>query len=182
MLKEPRPGKVKTRLAAGLGVIPATWWFRHQSHQLIARMQDPRWTLTLAVAPDIAVASPIWPAHIPRICQGTGDLGARMARVFRNGPPGPLCVIGADIPDIRPHHIAESFEILGHEDAVFGPATDGGYWLVGLKRTARPSANLFQNVRWSSPYALSDTIAGLSDMRIGYSAELRDIDTVDDLA
>lgn len=182
MIKEPRPGRVKTRLAADMGVIPATWWFRHQSRRLIRRMQDPRWTLSLSIAPDIATASPIWPHNLPRISQGHGDLGRRMARVFRNFPPGPLCLIGADIPDIRPHHIAEAFDLLGRNDAVFGPATDGGYWLVGLKRTARPPVKLFQNVRWSSPDALSDTVAGLRDMRIGYCAQLRDIDTVDDLA
>lgn len=182
MVKEPRPGRVKTRLAAGLGSIGAVWWFRHQLRDLIRRLEDPRWTLTLAVAPDTAQFSPAFPSHLPCIAQGSGDLGARMLRVFREAPPGPVCIIGADIPGITPRHIAEAFDQLGRNDAVFGPAYDGGYWLVGLHRMAAIPRGMFQQVRWSTPHALQDSVDSLPDARIGYCAKLRDIDTVDDLA
>ncbi len=93
---------------------------------------------------------------------------------------GPTCIIGADIPGIQPHHIAEAFCALGDHDAVFGPAPDGGYWLVGLKE--RPRSGLFKNVRWSTEHALSDSRATLGNARIATVATLADVDTVADLA
>ena len=74
MLKEPRPGRVKTRLGRDIGMIGAAWWFRHQVAGLLRRLDDPRWHLVLAVAPDHAgLTSRVWPAHLPRIPQGPGD-------------------------------------------------------------------------------------------------------------
>ncbi len=183
MVKDPRPGRVKTRLARDIGFVPATWWFRHQVRRLLRGMQDPRWQVVLAVAPDVeGLNSRFWPAHLPRIAQGGGDLGARMARVMRQMPPGPVCIIGADIPEVTPRHIAQAFERLGDHDAVFGPAPDGGYWLVGMGRRRPPPPGLFENVRWSSPDALRDSRASMGPVRIGLVQELRDVDTVQDLA
>jgi glycosyltransferase A (GT-A) superfamily protein (DUF2064 family) len=123
MLKDPRPGRVKTRLGQGIGMVPAAWWFRHQTARLLREVDDPRWQLILAVAPDRAgLASRIWPSHLPRIAQGPGDLGARMARIMRGLPPGPACIIGGDIPSIRRAHIAGAFKALDAHDAAFGPA------------------------------------------------------------
>ena len=182
MLKEPRPGLVKTRLGRGIGMVPAAWWFRHQTAALLRRLDDPRWRLVLAVSPDRAgLQSRIWPAHLPRIAQGRGDLGARMGRILRGMPPGPVCVIGGDIPRLGPAHVVRAFGLLGRHDAVFGPALDGGFWLVGMKRVAPPPATLFRGVRWSSPHALSDSMASLPGLRIGLADKLRDIDTAADL-
>lgn len=183
MLKEPRPGRVKTRLGRDIGMVPAAWWFRHQSAALLRRIEDPRWRLLLAVAPDRAgMASRVWPAHLPRVSQGPGDLGARMARLMRTLPPGPVCIIGGDVPGIGKPHIARAFAALGDHDAVFGPAPDGGYWLIGLKRTAAPPATLFDDVRWSSEHALDDSRASLDpSARILLADILRDVDTAADL-
>lgn len=182
MVKEPRPGRVKTRLGRDIGMTAAAWWFRHQSASLLRRLDDPRWRLTLAVSPDaVGLTSRIWPAHLPRIAQGGGDLGDRMARIFRALPPGPACVIGADIPGIQPHHIASAFRALGTHDATLGPAPDGGYWLIGLKRPQTPPGTLFQNVRWSTEHARADTIASLGHLTHTDIATLRDVDTVRDL-
>ncbi len=183
MLKEPRPGRVKTRLGRDIGMVPAAWWFRHQTARLIRRLDDPRWQMTLAVSPDAeGLQSRIWPGHLPRMPQGTGDLGDRMARILRLAPPGPVLVIGGDIPGITASHIERGFRALGDHDAVFGPAIDGGYWLVGLKRTLPPSAGLLQGVRWSTRHALADSMASLPDMRIALVDTLRDVDTAADLA
>ncbi|MEL6587863.1 MAG: TIGR04282 family arsenosugar biosynthesis glycosyltransferase, partial [Pseudomonadota bacterium] len=160
----------------------AAWWFRHQTRALIRRLDDPRWDLVLAVAPDHeGLQSRVWPEHLPRIPQGGGDLGDRMARVFRSMPPGPVCVIGADIPGIGPPEVARAFAALGSSDAVFGPAPDGGYWLIGLKRVAAVPATLFEGVRWSTEHALADTRASLPGLRIAAVDELRDVDEVTDL-
>ncbi len=181
MAKEPRPGRVKTRLGRDIGMVAAAWWFRHQIRRLLRELDDPRWQLVLAVAPDRAgMAARIWPAHLPRVPQGAGDLGARMARLMRDMPPGPVCIIGGDIPGLRKHHIARAFRALRGGDAVFGPATDGGYWLVGLKRLQIP-AGLFCDVRWSTRHALADSIASLPGARIAMVDMLRDVDTAADL-
>lgn len=182
MVKEPQPGRVKTRLGQGIGMVAAAWWFRHQAAYLIGEVQDPRWQVVLAVAPDRAgMQSRIWPAHLSRIPQGSGDLGARMARIMRHLPRGKVCIIGADIPDVRRRHIASAFKVLGSHDAVFGPASDGGYWLIGLSRTRALAAGFLQGVRWSGPDALSDSMATLPDARIALIDTLRDVDTVEDL-
>ncbi|MCB4379407.1 glycosyltransferase [Synechococcus sp. MU1644] len=180
MIKEPRPGRVKTRLGRDLGMTAAAWWFRHQSAALLRRLEDPRWNLILAVAPDHkGLTSRVWPAHLPRVPQGMGNLGDRMARQLRFHQ-GPACIIGADIPGIQPAHIAQAFKALGDHDAVFGPAPDGGYWLVGLKHAPKPG--LFANVRWSTEHALADSRATLRGARIATIATLADVDTAADLA
>ncbi|MDA7427820.1 glycosyltransferase [Primorskyibacter aestuariivivens] len=182
MLKEPRPGRVKTRLGREIGMVSAAWWFRHQTVRLLRRLDDPRWDLILAVSPDRdGLQSRVWPAHLPRIPQGPGDLGDRMARVLRSMPPGPACLIGGDIPGITPAHIARAFATLGGHDAVFGPAQDGGYWLIGLRHPGRAPAGFLDNVRWSSEHALSDSMASLPDARIALANRLADVDSAADL-
>jgi glycosyltransferase A (GT-A) superfamily protein (DUF2064 family) len=105
-----------------------------------------------------------------------------MKAIFGNAPTGPVVIIGADIPNITPTLIDKAFRALGDHDAVFGPAPDGGYWLIGLKRGAHAvPIDLFKDVRWSSEYALADTIASLSTTRVATIDELRDVDTVQDL-
>nr|WP_039018895.1 TIGR04282 family arsenosugar biosynthesis glycosyltransferase [Halocynthiibacter namhaensis] len=182
MLKEPRPGRVKTRLGRDIGMTRSAWWFRHQSTSLLRRLRDPRWDITLAVAPDHeGLQSRVWPMDLRRVPQGRGDLGARMGVQFRMPTKGSICVIGADIPGINRHRIAQAFKALGDHDAVFGPADDGGYWLIGLKRTRPVPPKLFSDVRWSTQYALCDTIKTLPNHRVAKVQTLRDVDTVTDL-
>ena len=182
MVKEPHPGRVKTRLGKDIGLVPAAWWFRHQVSTLLRRIEDPRWQVVLAVSPDVeGVQSRVWPAHLPRWGQGGGDLGARMARMLCSVEGGSACVIGADIPGIQRSHIWEAFKALGQNDAVFGPAPDGGYWLVGLKHPRRQPHGIFKGVRWSAKQALADSMATLPDYRIARVATLRDVDNGDDL-
>ncbi|MEL7462130.1 MAG: TIGR04282 family arsenosugar biosynthesis glycosyltransferase [Pseudomonadota bacterium] len=181
MVKEPRPGRVKTRLGREIGHVAAAWWFRHQVAGLIKRVRDPRWQLVLAVAPDAeGLASRIWPKDVPRIPQGQGDLGDRMGRILRGLPPGPVVIIGADIPGVTPAHIWRAFRALGTAPSVLGPAPDGGYWLVGLQRCSAVPSRLFEGVRWSSANARADTAATLPSP-IAQVDTLRDVDTKADL-
>lgn len=183
MLKEPRAGRVKTRLGREIGMTAAAWWFRHQVRRLLRTIQDPRWDVVLAVAPDHAgLNSRAWPEGFRRIPQGQGDLGQRMARMMGAVPSGPVCLIGADIPGVNRARIAQAFAALGQHDAVFGPAPDGGFWLVGLKHTRPMPPQLFKNVRWSTEHALADSIATIPYLSIATCDSLRDVDTADDLA
>ncbi|MEM9268871.1 MAG: TIGR04282 family arsenosugar biosynthesis glycosyltransferase [Pseudomonadota bacterium] len=180
MVKEPRPGRVKTRVAAGIGSVGAAWWYRHQCTRLLKRLDDPRWQLWLAVAPDHeGMASRVWPGHLTRRPQGLGGLGTRMGRIFRDLPPGPAVIVGSDIPGIMPAHIAAAFAALGPAPSVLGPAPDGGYWLIGLRRRRVP-AGLFKDVRWSGPQAMADTEKTL-EAPVAHIATLQDVDTLEDL-
>lgn len=182
MLKEPHPGRVKTRLGREIGMVPAAWWFRHQVAGLLRRVRDPRWQTVLAVSPDReGLDSRVWPEDLVRWPQGRGNLGDRMARIFRDMPPGPVAIIGADIPGITNGHIRAAFRTLGQSDAVFGPAPDGGYWLVGMARRKAPPPGLFNGVHWSTDHALADTVTTLPGHRIARIDTLRDVDNASDL-
>lgn len=182
MVKEPRPGRVKTRLGRGIGSVAAAWWFRHQAQALIRRLDDPRWELLLAVSPDReGLHSQVWPRHLPRVPQGRGDLGARMARLLTGLDPGPVLIVGGDIPELGTRHLARAIRLLGSHDAVFGPAPDGGFWLVGLRNHRPPPPGVFKGVRWSSEHALSDSLATLPGWRIALADTLADVDTAEDL-
>jgi rSAM/selenodomain-associated transferase 1 len=177
-LRAPRLGRVKSRLAAGIGALAALRFYRLATAQLLQRVsRDRRWRCHVWITPDRAARHPPWRAAAQWQGQGSGDLGRRMARVFRVLPPGPAVIIGSDIPAIRPAHIAAAFSALGTHQAVFGPATDGGYWLVGLRRRPRVPDRLFERVRWSSEHALADTRAGLPrEMSVALLETLEDVD------
>lgn len=181
MVKFPAAGRVKTRLAQDIGTVAAAWWFRHQLRRLLRRLEDPRWQIWLSVAPDAALESAVWPAHLPRISQGSGDLGARMRGAFEALPKGRACLIGGDIPSVEKTHIAEAFAALGRQEAVFGPATDGGFWLTGFRRTRPLPPRLFEGVRWSCAETLSDSLATLQGQSCARVAELSDVDRARDL-
>jgi uncharacterized protein len=182
MVKVPMAGLTKTRLARELGIATATRFSRHATLALLARMTaHAAWQTTLAVAPDSGVAWRGWPRGMVRIPQGRGDLGERMQRIMHLSARGPVVIIGSDIPGIRACHIRAAFRLLGQRDAVFGPATDGGYWLVGLRRFPRVLAP-FDRVRWSSPHALGDTLGNMEGRSIAHVAVLADVDTADDYA
>jgi hypothetical protein len=180
MVKAPVAGQVKTRLADGIGVAAATGFYRTILSRTVRRLGgDPRWRTLLGVTPDRAVWSPVWPPCDGLVAQGPGDLGARMGRLFDRLQPGPVVIIGSDIPDIEAGDIAQAFRALGGHDAVLGPAPDGGYWLIGLKRAPR-IPKPFSAVRWSSEHTLADTLANLRDCRVAQLRQLSDVDNSDD--
>jgi uncharacterized protein len=182
MVKEPVAGRVKTRLARGIGTVAATAVYRAMLLSVVARLgSDPRWQTVLAVSPDVALASSMLPDIRARVPQGGGDLGQRLQRIFDELDPGPVVVIGTDIPAIKPSDIADAFQALGSHDAVFGPSCDGGYWLIGIKRRPR-LVRAFDTVRWSSEHALTDTAANLKGLRVAHLRLLDDVDTADDFA
>ncbi len=164
----PRLGAGKRRLARDVGAVAALGFERLMLAQSLRRLgRDRRWELRLAVTPDRA-------AHrFSAYPQGRGDLGVRMRRALAACPPGPKLLIGSDIPGLGAGHIAEAFRLLGRHEFVFGPARDGGFWLVGCRH--RPPD--FGAVRWSSRHALSDTLANLPrGQPVGFAAMLDDVD------
>ena len=182
-VKEPNPGSVKTRLAKDLGTINATKWYRDESRKTINRLtRDPRWETYLAVSPDhTGLLSRVWPEKVKRISQGTGHLGQRMKNIFRQLHPGPTIIIGSDIPGIKPSQITRAVNSIGKCDVYIAPSPDGGFWLIGLKGKRSLPSKAFENVRWSTEYAMEDTINSLGRISLGIGEEMSDVDTLADL-
>lgn len=183
-VKAPRAGRVKTRLGTVIGMGRAAALFRIMTMRTILEAEKSGAEVVLAVDPVSALEGwgATWPPHLLRMAQGRGDLGDRMGRFFSHLPAGPVVIIGADAPGLRARHLRSAFDALRGRDAVFGPATDGGYWLIGLARR-RAAPDLFAKVRWSTKHALADTQASLPPgFNIAMLEKLNDIDEAADLA
>jgi rSAM/selenodomain-associated transferase 1 len=172
--KKPGMGAAKTRLARDIGTTHAQRICRAMSAQVLRNVTDPRWGTSLYVAPANAIGTvPAWDG-IPQRPQPTGSLSPRLAEVF-SGAKRPVLVIGTDCPQISARDIADALKALRKAPFVFGPASDGGFWLMGAVAPLKPS--VFDGVRWSSENTLSDLEARLN----GSIAKLRTLTDVDDV-
>jgi len=183
--RAPQTGRVKRRLGGEIGMSEAARFYRRLLDEQIRRMtRDPRWTVWLFVTPDTALQHPAW-RLVPvsrRKPQRQGDLGRRMKGPFLTLPAGPVVLVGSDIPEMRASHIARAFALLGGHDLVFGPARDGGFWLLGARRVRPLPRSLFDGVRWSTSTALADTLAGLPrHVTTALAETLDDVDDADAL-
>jgi rSAM/selenodomain-associated transferase 1 len=183
--RAPQFGRVKRRLASAVGPATAVRFYRMTLADQIRRLsRDGRWIVWLFVTPDHALHHPAW-RSVGRARlrgQGAGDLGVRMKRPFQQLPPGPVVLVGSDIPAMRPRHVMRAFALLGRHDLVFGPASDGGFWLIGARRSRPLPPSLFAKVRWSTAEALADTLATIpTGYSVGIADILDDVDDVDDL-
>lgn len=177
----PRIGTVKSRLARDIGAAQALRFYR-ATLQATMRTADrlPQGEMVLCVTPDSAVFARDWPTGSRPMPQGSGDLGQRMARALARYRDCDRILIGGDIPDMRPHHLRQALAVVRRNHVTFGPATDGGFWLVGLRRGIR-SPDLFRDVRWSHPETLTDSLRGLPGAwRVGMASRLNDVDDLGD--
>ena len=176
--RAPRLGTVKRRLARDIGDRAALRFHTGMLFRLLRGLRRERGFRTvLALTPDGARDRLPWP--VERIAQGKGDIGKRMATACGRFRRGNVAIIGSDIPDASAADLRTAFRLLGRHDAVFGPAEDGGYWLVALGRR-RPSQP-FVNARWSTKHALADTLRNFRGFRVTRLRMLRDVDTACDL-
>ena len=182
--RKPQYAKGKTRLQKGIGPIATLRFYKNTLANVTRRMaSDPAFRFEVAITPDLAASQPlaILPPHVPLISQGGGDLGARMARALNTGEGAPTLIIGSDIPDFRPHHMKKALKALSTADIVFSPADDGGYSLIGVRRTAALPIGFMENVRWSTPHTLVDTLATLPKCwKVAYTDPVDDVDNADD--
>ena len=170
-------GLSKTRLAKDIGKVAAQRLNGFLLSRALKAATDSRWQCKLMVAPDTAVSNrnPDWPRYFDRQAQGSGSLGDRMARALYAAPAGNVAFIGTDMPEISSRLIAEAFNMLKCKDAVFGPADDGGFWLYAQRKTIR-SKSPFNDVRWSTKFALEDVRRNLENQNIGYLPTFVDLD------
>ena len=189
MLKFPTPGSVKTRLIPALGAERACTVHRDlvaQTQAAIAQFLIHEGTeveYRLAGAPDDAAAQ-AWLGRGWAIRpQGEGDLGERLERAVAAALAEGITavvVIGGDCPALCADHLAAAFAGLCNHDLVLGPATDGGYYLIGLRR---PQPALFRDIAWGGPEVRAQTLAAAraADMTVEHLEPLSDVDLPSDL-
>lgn len=173
-------GKVKTRLAAGVGEKQALEIYRmllDKTYLELSKVSVPSHTYYSEFIPEN-------PNHSADqfLIQVGQDLGERMANAFaRSFESGmeKVVLIGTDCPLIQSQHLNEAIEALTNSDLVLGPATDGGYYLIGMKCRAD---YLFAGIAWSTAGVLAQTLAVATAHGLHFTLldELSDIDTQED--
>lgn len=179
-LRAPELGRVKSRLAATVGPAQALAIYRELLELTLTTLQaHPK--VELRVTPDAAFTTgePLLQPGWRRKPQGDGNLGERLERAVQAAfatEPTPVLLIGCDCPELTGDDLIEAGRLLATRDLVFGPATDGGYWLIGLKR---PEPELFRGISWGTSRVLDQSldIAQRLGLNWGLLRELDDIDT-----
>jgi uncharacterized protein len=185
------PGQVKTRLGEAIGMQKSAELHRLFVGLTVARFQHSAGLRQLFVSPPEktdavrswmdSVEGGLQPWEIQP--QRSGDLGTRIVHFFDNAFGSgdlPVVLIGSDSPTLPITFVGEAFARLKNTDVVFGPASDGGYYLVGLNQ---PRPVLFRNIAWSSPDVLSESlkIARAESLRVELLPEWYDVDRIEDL-
>ena len=182
--RAPRLGSVKTRLARRLGDDAALAIYREVTERTLRVARGSGIPVHVAFTPgDAADEMRSWLGDdLAYEAQTDGDLGTRMARSisarFATGA-NRVVIVGTDCPALSPAILRAALDALARADVVFGPATDGGYYLMA-QRALHPS--LFVGVPWSSARTLGVSLARAQSagLSVALLDELRDIDTAED--
>ena len=181
--KNPERGKVKTRLAATLG--------NAKAFSIYSQLLEHTISITNYLPVDkivfysnYIVQEDIWndKYYFKQVQMGK-DLGERMnnafAFAFQKGYES-VVIIGTDCPELNAGIIMNAFAYLNNHDVVIGPAADGGYYLLGMKKY---NSELFQNINWSSETVLQETMKICKENKHNYALlpELHDVDEEKDL-
>jgi rSAM/selenodomain-associated transferase 1 len=180
--RNPVPGKCKTRLAATIGEKAALdiyiFLLRHTA-AICARLKGVR---KMVYFSESLGDGTIWDTETfhYRLQRGD-DLGMRMRQAFEDAFKSgyrEVIIIGSDLLDLSTADLQNAFELLSENEAVLGPAQDGGYYLLGL---TRPVPGIFHNKSWGTNTVLKDTLADLRNVKIALLPERNDIDRYEDI-
>jgi hypothetical protein len=185
----PEPGKTKTRLIPVLGAEGAATLQRKMTENQLAEVKELQAFYSLSVEVHFAGGNEQlmqnWlGSNLIYRRQSEGDIGCRMASAFQAsfaaGMNG-VVIIGIDCPDLNAQLIAQAFQALCQHDLVLGPAQDGGYYLIGLRRLI---PELFTGISWSTAEVLQQTlsIAQKLELAVALLPLLSDIDRPEDLS
>lgn len=185
-VKHPIAGQTKTRLAAGIGhpqALKAYGLLLEKMKGIALSLQEEYdveiWYGNMIPATDLWNDSPF-----PRFLQWGDDIGERMMNAMNQAldkGADKVVLVGSDLPHLTDEIVRQAFEALGEEATVFGPAEDGGYYLVGM--TAM-SPEIFTDMIWSVDDVLAESQQRLAMNSKTWAevATLNDLDTVEDLA
>ena len=184
-VKYPEPGKVKTRLAATLGAVEAAGIYRRLVAAVVAGLPREDDLAVLFDPPEKRAQVADWLQSLLAgrradfVAQAAGDLGERLERAFAEAFErgfAKVAVIGSDCIELTPAVFSETWQALETHDAVLGPSTDGGYYLLALRQ---PCAALFRGIAWSTDAVRAQTLAQAqaAGLAVRELAALPDIDT-----
>ena len=184
-VKYPEPGKVKTRLAATLGAVEAAGIYRRLVAAVVAGLPREDDLAVLFDPPEKRAQVADWLQSLLAgrradfVAQAAGDLGERLERAFAEAFErgfAKVAVIGSDCIELTPAVFSETWQALETHDAVLGPSTDGGYYLLALRQ---PCAALFRGIAWSTDAVRAQTLAQAqaAGLAVHELAALPDIDT-----
>lgn len=189
----PQPGQTKTRLIPALGARGAAWLQRLMTERTLAQLrgwrQDSSGQIEVRYVGASERAFRGWlGADVGYRPQGTGDLGDRLQRAlaeaFAAGAQRAI-VVGIDCPPLEPSYVREALAALVEKDVVLGKATDGGYYLVGVRRSVSVAerAALFRGIDWGSDRVFAQTLERVrsQQLTIAQLAPLSDVDRPEDL-
>jgi rSAM/selenodomain-associated transferase 1 len=178
-VKAPRPGFVKTRLAMAIGGEAACAAYCRVAGRLLEQL-TPLDGVELRFAPDDAEAElrPWLRRGWKLSAQGPGDLGVRLHRAVESARAAGaerVVAIGSDCPDVTVADVESAWEALQSHDVVLGPASDGGYWLIGLKES---QPRLFDGIAWSTETVFAQTLQRCHAVGL-LVHQLRQLDDID---
>lgn len=197
-LRYPKTGCTKTRLIPALGAAGAANLQRQMANYIVQRLQHPNWELQVHFAgASLVEMQVLLGAELTYRAQADGELGDRLWHGFQQScqqgyqqghEESRIIAIGADCPDVSPQHIQQAFNALQNRDVVLGPASDGGYYLIGLRQPYCPHLGisakaLFQDIDWSTHRVLHQTLSKVQQLSLSWSVleTLSDIDRPEDL-
>src|SRR5687768_2289113 len=181
--RHPETGKVKTRLAATMGNEAALRIYTKLLQHTVSITNDLPVDKFVFYAEQL-MQEDLWDTtHYFKEIQKGNDLGERMKQAFDNifqKGYQMAVVIGTDCPGLSAAAIMHAFTSLNNHDVVIGPAEDGGYYLLGMKR---PNAQLFGRIPWSTSTVLAETVKKCAALKLDYTLlpVLGDVDEEKDL-
>ncbi|MFC4634761.1 TIGR04282 family arsenosugar biosynthesis glycosyltransferase [Dokdonia ponticola] len=179
--RNPELGKVKTRLAQGIGEANALTIYKillQHTHDVVVKVSGKK-----RIGYSVKVReNDIWESSLFEKFQQEGeDLGQRMEHAFSEAFSDgykKVVIIGSDLYDLQPQHLEQAFEALSTNDIVIGPAKDGGYYLLGMRLLI---PEVFKNKSWGSDTVLEKTLEDVRPYSLQVLEELNDIDFAEDL-
>ena len=179
--RNPVLGKVKTRLAKTVGNQTALDIYLFLLQKTKEVTQNLFYDKIVFYSEEI-LENDLWDtANYKKDLQVGKDLGAKMNHAFETyfgNKYDKVVLIGSDLYDLEVSHIEEAFEKLEKKDVVIGPATDGGYYLIGLKKLY---PEIFQNKNWGTSSVRKDTLKNLEKVDVHLLPMLNDVDVIEDI-
>lgn len=181
-VKNPEPGKVKTRLAKDIGDAAAVDVYKkllQHTHDVILPVDADKFVFYAEKIKRLD----LWKTNsfFKQLQQGN-DLGERMHHAFSflfELRYEQVLIIGSDCPQLSSNHLNKAFDLLETHDVCIGPVDDGGYYLLGLRAVHAP---FFTNKTWSTDTVFKSTMkdAAKAGLNVALTEQLRDVDTVTD--
>ncbi|CAM1361315.1 TIGR04282 family arsenosugar biosynthesis glycosyltransferase [Tenacibaculum xiamenense] len=179
--RNPELGKVKTRLAKSIGDEAALEIYKFLLNH--TKEVTEKGDFDIAVYYSVKIReNDIWTTpKFKKYAQHGDDLGERMQNAFEEGFDNnydKIVIVGSDLYDLELNHINKAFDKLDTNDVVIGPAEDGGYYLLGLKKVI---PEIFKNKEWGTETVRQDTLNDLQKLSVHLLTMLNDIDVFEDI-